>query len=333
VSEGIAVIPGLTPTGLSLPEGLPVEHWISIGQQLRAMERSVQWWVGDWIRFGEHAYGEKYAEALAATGYAYQTLANASWMSGEFESSRRRESLSFEHHKAVARLDSSEQDELLDLAADAGWSTRDLLAEVRRRKNADAIGVESTDANTVADLDVLIQRGMRFGTIYADPPWQYGNQGTRGATSDHYNGMTVEAIRALPVPQLAADNAHLHLWTTNAFLFDCKAIIESWGFEYKSCYIWVKPQMGMGNYWRVSHEFMLFGIRGKAPFGSRAEMSWGKFNRGKHSAKPDDIRRLVERVSPGPRLEMFGRKAVPGWTVWGNQVEPDIFAQQLEATA
>ncbi len=98
-----------------------------------------------------------------------------------------------------------------------------------------------------------------YSTIYADPPWRYGNQGTRGATGDHYVGMSVDEICALPVSSLAAKDAHLHMWTTNAFLFEAQKVIESWGFEYKSCYVWVKPQIGMGNYWRVSHEFLLFG--------------------------------------------------------------------------
>lgn len=88
---------------------------------------------------------------------------------------------------------------------------------------------------TTRELEVLIARGMKFGTVYADPPWLYENQGTRAATSNHYGGMTVEEIAALPIAKLAAENAHLHLWTTNAFLFDCKAIIEAWGFDYKSC--------------------------------------------------------------------------------------------------
>lgn len=181
----------------------------------------------------------------------------------------------------------------------------------------------------VASLSELVSAGRKFRTVYADPPWRYGNQGTRSATGNHYGTMTVDEICAEPVAALVGDDAHLHLWTTNAFLFDARRVIEAWGFEYKSCFVWVKPQMGIGNYWRVSHEFLLFGLRGATPFLSRDEMSWAALNRSEHSAKPDAVRHKVEKVSPGPYLEMYGRQYTPGspWTVYGNQVS--VLARSL----
>lgn len=186
---------------------------------------------------------------------------------------------------------------------------------------------------TVGDLESLGACGQKFGTIYADPPWVYGNQATRASTGNHYDGLSVDDICALPVKALAADVAHLHLWTTNGFLFDAKRVMEAWGFEYRSCFVWVKPQMGIGNYWRVSHEFMLLGIRGSQTFLDKSLMSWGRFNRSQHSAKPEEIRQMVERASLGPRLELFGRRAVDGWTVWGNQIERNLFHQPDEVAA
>jgi N6-adenosine-specific RNA methylase IME4 len=174
----------------------------------------------------------------------------------------------------------------------------------------------------VANLQDLIDAGSKFQCIYADPPWGYSNQQTRASTDNHYGTMTVEQIAAEPVVDVAADSAHLHLWTTNAFLFDAQRIIEAWGFEYRSCYVWVKPQMGIGNYWRVSHEFMLLGIRGKATnFLTSDQTSWGQFGRTSHSRKPKEIRQIIEKVSPGPYLEMYGRERLPGWIVYGNQIE------------
>lgn len=203
---------------------------------------------------------------------------------------------------------------------------------VKATRKADVATAATADMAAVktSDLAALTSRGMRFGTVLADPPWIYGNQSTRGATGDHYVGMSVAEIAALPIRDLAADNAHLHLWTTNAFLFESRAIMEAWGFEYRSCYVWVKPQMGMGNYWRVSHEFLLLGIRGSCPFADRSLMSWGQFPRGKHSAKPDQIRSLIEKASPGPRLELFGRRPAPGWVVWGNEIERTVFDSCVE---
>jgi len=173
----------------------------------------------------------------------------------------------------------------------------------------------------VTSLDDLIVAEKKFQCIYADPPWKYGNQGTRAATDNHYPTMTVDEIAAERVSEITADDCHLHLWTTNAFLFDAQKVMESWGFTYKSVLIWVKPQMGIGNYWRVSHEFLLLGVKGKLKFQNRAQKSWFEENRTKHSAKPEEARKRVMLVSPGPYLEMYGRKVTDGWSVYGNEVQ------------
>ena len=188
----------------------------------------------------------------------------------------------------------------------------------------------------VSDLKKLIQTGKTFRTIYADPPWPYQNQGTRGSTRNHYKTWktSMDEIAALPVRDLAAKKAHLHLWTTNAFLFEAAKIIQAWGFKYKGCFVWVKPQMGIGNYWRVSHEFLLLGVRGGLTFLDTSFKSWIEAKRGKHSAKPSRIRQIIEAVSPGPRLELYGRELHDGWTVWGDEIERRVFsrARQLKAS-
>ena len=136
-----------------------------------------------------------------------------------------------------------------------------------------------------------------------------------------------DRICAEPVSKLVADNAHLHLWTTNAFLREAFTVIEAWGFQYKSCLVWIKPQLGMGNYWRVSHEFLLLGVRGSSPFEDKTCRSWLSNRRTRHSKKPFAFRRLIEKVSPGPYLELYGREEQPQteWTVYGNQVERRLF--------
>lgn len=226
----------------------------------------------------------------------------------------------------LADFDAGRLAELI-ASCDDELTTAYVLRAWRREEKNEKPPAEA-DALAVKTLDELVSSGRKFGTIYADPPWLYGNQGTRGATGDHYGGMTAVEVAALPVRNIAAENAHLHLWTTNAFLFEAKEIIESWGFTYKSCFVWVKPQMGMGNYWRVSHEFCLFGVRGTAPFGSRSEMSWKEWPRGQHSAKPERMYELIEKVSPGPYVELFARRRREGWSAWGNQIGTDLFFQE-----
>ncbi len=213
-------------------------------------------------------------------------------------------------------------------------SRKQALELIDRARNPDDSFDVGRECCTPDDLHALAARieageAQPFGTIYADPPWQYGNQGTRASNTEHYDGETVEWLcdaENMPVARLAAPNSHLHLWTTNAFLFDAKRIMEAWGYTYKSCYVWVKPQIGMGNYWRVSHEFLLLGVRGSLSFEAKNLRSWGEFKRRQHSAKPEEIRDKIHLASPGPRLELFARRAVEGWTCWGNEVARDVFA-------
>lgn len=179
----------------------------------------------------------------------------------------------------------------------------------------------------VDSLTALVAAGRKFGTIYADPPWEYDKRVGRAAASRHYRTMSLTDICAEPVAQLVEENAHLHLWTTNGFLRDAFEVIEAWGFHYKSCFVWVKPQLGVGNYWRVSHEFLLLGVRGSLPFADRCQRSWLEATRTAHSHKPGIIRCLIEKVSPPAYLELYGREEIhePGWTVYGNQVERRLF--------
>ncbi len=195
--------------------------------------------------------------------------------------------------------------------------------------------------NTVSDLYEAVTAGRKWGCIYADPPWLYSNQTTRAATRNHYEGMTIEQLCKLPIGRLVSDDAHLHLWITNAFLFEAPKIFAAWGFEFRTTLIWAKgeiaslpghlpvgkPKIGIGNYWRNSHELMLTAVRGNAKrFNDHTMPSWFVSDRGKHSAKPEQVRTMIERASPGPYLELFGRHKVERWDVWGNQIERNLFS-------
>jgi N6-adenosine-specific RNA methylase IME4 len=199
-----------------------------------------------------------------------------------------------------------------------------LETDLRRKRNLAEIS-ENDKTCTVSDFSKLVAAGRKFGCVYADPPWQYKNQRTRAATDNHYPTMSIEDICALPVAKLGANQSHLHLWTTNAFLEDSITVLRTWGFEYKGIFLWLKPTMGLGNYWRVSNEILLLGVRGGMPFLDRSQKNWLMANRTRHSSKPNEVRKIIEKVSPGPRLELFGRKIVDGWTVWGNQISREIF--------
>lgn len=337
VGSGGLDLPGrVMAVGLDLPDTITFEEWQAVGESLQGVNRSLQWWLGDWVRFGERKWGEKYTQAIEVSGKDYDTIAGAKRIADRFDFTRRRVNLSWSHHAEVAALPVDAADRFLDLAEEEGWSRNELRRHVNKAKaSASMLASDPSDGTcTVADLYALVERGTKFGTIYADPPWLYDNQGTRASTGNHYDGLTVDQLCALPVNELVADDAHLHLWTTNGFLFDCQQIFEAWGFEFRSSFIWVKPQIGIGNYWRNSHEFLLTAIRGAAKrFNDKSLKSWLECDRGQHSAKPEQVRSYIERASPGPYLELFGRRSAPNWAVWGNQIDRTIFDHDVAQVA
>ena len=164
----------------------------------------------------------------------------------------------------------------------------------------------------------------RYRTIVADPPWPTGQQGKLGAGT-HYDLMSLERIRQMPVADLAEDNAHLYLWCYPATRYVAEDVMRAWGFEYKDEFVWGKDQMGLGQYFRHAHETLLLGVRGKLPVQFRGHRSFTMLPRQSHSHKPEEIlTALIPRLSPGPYLELFARRPTHGWDVWGNEVESDI---------
>jgi hypothetical protein len=116
-----------------IPErDLQVEEWSRIGQRLGMMGRCNQWWIGDWIRYGNSKYGEKYSRAAKLTGYDVQSLTNMVYVATSFDDiARRRDGLSWSHHEAVAALEPARQDQWLTMAAGLKWSVNDLRVELR----------------------------------------------------------------------------------------------------------------------------------------------------------------------------------------------------------
>ncbi|REE94735.1 MT-A70 family methyltransferase [Thermomonospora umbrina] len=166
----------------------------------------------------------------------------------------------------------------------------------------------------------------KFRTILVDPPWPTYQGGGRGAAR-HYPLMSLERIMALPVADLAEEDAHLWLWTTNATLRFGYDVAEAYGFTVRSPLTWVKFYLGLGHYLRNSSETLLFATRGKAPVRFRSQPTWINAPVQDHSHKPEEQYAVIERVSEGPYLELFARRRPSSnrpWFVWGDEVAADI---------
>lgn len=173
---------------------------------------------------------------------------------------------------------------------------------------------------------------MKYGTLIVDPPWQYtkterilstsNKPETRPEAALRYPTMSIPELCALPVPDIAADNAHLYLWVTNPKLFEGpQQIIEAWGFRYITLLTWRKQgTLGLGYYFRGDTEHVIFAVKGKAPIPPADRVrNWFEAKKVGHSIKPDLLYEIAEKVSPAPRIELFARRARDGWDSWGNQ--------------
>jgi N6-adenosine-specific RNA methylase IME4 len=204
--------------------------------------------------------------------------------------------------------------------------TTRLLLTICEQQQAAARNRKRIVGGRVGDL-VAFASNHKMGCIMIDPPLA-PNRGW----ALPYMSMSLDELQKLPIRDLAApDRCHLHVWTLpNEYMFALKPIVEDWGFRLVSSLAWVKPAaLGRGNYWRMSHEILLTAVLANRDdrFDDQSLRSWVEAPRGRHSEKPDVVREMIERASPGPRLELFARKLVPGWFAWGHEIAQSLTDQ------
>ena len=171
----------------------------------------------------------------------------------------------------------------------------------------------------------------KYNIIYADPPWSYNDkQNTKilGGAIKHYNTMSIKELCELPIKNISEDKAVMFFWTTSPLLEDSFKVINSWGFKYKTSFIWDKVSHNMGHYNSVRHELLLICTKGsgntpqvKKLFDSVQSIERSK----KHSQKPEKFREIIDTLYPnGNRVELFAREKTDGWDAWGDEIESDI---------
>ena len=177
----------------------------------------------------------------------------------------------------------------------------------------------------------MMLRHYHYGLILADPPWQFALHSAKGeakSPQSHYSCDTLEDIARLPVAKLAAPDCALMMWATAPMLPHALAVMECWGFEYKSGGSWAKQsstgrawQFGTGFIFRSAAEFYLLGTRGNPRPKSRSVRNLIVAPVREHSRKPDQIHADCEALFDGPYVELFARQRRPGWDAWGNETD------------
>lgn len=177
----------------------------------------------------------------------------------------------------------------------------------------------------------------KYRTVVADPPWempsggQYSkgharwkrNSKNRKPADLPYATMPMDEIKALPIADLAEDDAHLYLWVPNVHLETSYGVARAWGFKPSQVLVWTKAPrgLGLGGAFTNTTEYVLFCRRGSLRPLARQDTTWWNWKRphNTHSAKPDGFLDVVEQVSPGPYVELFARRARFGWDYCGDE--------------
>ena len=167
--------------------------------------------------------------------------------------------------------------------------------------------------------------------LVADPAWRFDDSlpgKTRGAARN-YRTMTVDEIRAFPVPRMA-DDSFLFLWRVSSMVEEAYSVARAWGFRPVAEIVWMKLTstgeevfFGMGRTVRASHETCIIAKRGSPSPKSRSERSVLLAPRGRHSEKPVEFYALVERLFDGPYVELFARRRRAGWAQHGDELPPE----------
>lgn len=198
---------------------------------------------------------------------------------------------------------------------------------------------------------------MKYRTIVADPPWAYPEGFASGVSTGRsvnarrdgdkarlgsfqqvglpYQGMALDAIKALPVLELAARDCRLFLWTTNRWLGSAFGVLDAWGFGYRQTLVWHKTDFRPfgGSITPNIVEFVLVGCRGKPRRQDSFPSQVFKFPAvRRHSTKPAAFMDCVEQVSPGPYLELFARRQRLGWDTWGDEALSHVVLTQDTST-
>jgi N6-adenosine-specific RNA methylase IME4 len=296
----------------------PMEQAAAKERQLHALKRGSS--APRSGKLPEREKGEAADRAARATGKKRRTLEKA---------------------ETVIQAAEQEPERFGDLAEqlkEDGVRVEAVYRAMQQRQERASYEARAEQGGDVADLIALAEAGRKFKVIYADPPWSfevYSVKGKQRSPDRYYDTASLDDIKSLPIGALADDDCALFIWGVMPELPGALDVIRAWGFDYKTVgFVWLKAtpkaevvkldgdglHWGMGYWTRANAEFCLLATKGSPLRLAQDVHQVVIAPAGEHSAKPEDVRTRIEQLLVGPYLELFARRPVPGWSVWGNEV-------------
>lgn len=168
--------------------------------------------------------------------------------------------------------------------------------------------------------------GVPFKALIVDCPWEFEMWSVQGNAKTQYDLLDLDALCALPIKDVADPDSVLFFWATNPLLREALAVIDAWGFTYKTKFPWIKTtetnhhlDYGIGYWVRGVSEDIMIATRGNVS-APRMEGYLGLIGPNvEHSRKPQSIHTFAESTTPGPYIEIFARYQRAGWVSFGNE--------------
>jgi len=310
---------GLTPLGKPT-----FTDWQQCGAFIHEAEKSVQFWIGDWLNFGEKTWGKRYEEAIQQTGLEYQTLRDYKWVASSMPLSLRNDKLSFYHHRELASLEPEQQTYLLNKAVAESWSLIKLKQE-KYRLNLEAarVSVAAPDPHfLLGDCTRLLETipDNSLDLLLTDPPYglDYESEHREVNPFEKFaNDRLEEVVRVLTLSLAVAErklktNSHAYLFTSWKTYPAVLPVVQKY-FSVKNLLVWQKnhwPQGDLhGNYGQV-HEFIIFAHKGRRHLNGSVDGSVLHFDR-----VPENSR-VHPTEKPLPLLEyLIEKSTLPGEVV------------------
>lgn len=294
-----------TKTALILPDDITEDETVEVGKYLSKANDGVAWWLGDLGNSRtDHEWGDgqDFSEEI---GFEYQYFRNCKYIAGVYELSSREDNLSYKHHEVAAPHD--DRLELLAWCIETGASVAALRKEIMRRKRKDTEEPEFTG---------------KYDVVVIDPPWPMEKIARDVRPNQHsfdYPTMEEHELAAMELPM--ADDCHVYMWTTHKFLPMALRLLEEWGVRYVMTMVWHKAggfqPIGLPQY---NCEFAIYGRVGTPKFvDTKAFNACFNAPRGDHSEKPEEFYEVIRRVTDGKRIDIFNRREIDGFDVWGNE--------------
>jgi N6-adenosine-specific RNA methylase IME4 len=287
----------MSKTAIRISDDVDFDAWLEKITSYSQVTASAAWWIGDLLVYGEERFAEQVGQVINDLGLSQSTVANYVWCARAVSPERRREDLSWEHHRAVAKLDGADQEKWLNRAAKEKMSAATLKTAVKLKLHQQADReAQDDDAGDAAESN-------RFRVVFADIA----------------AGAEMDALERVKVP--AEPNSVLFMLVPSDRLQDGMVLMETWGFAFEQSMVWDYGRPD-GKFWaRVQHRVVLIGTRGniQSPPAERLAPSRIVDRMPKNGGAPDELYSVIEAMFPARSkskaawLDMFGTDERDGW--------------------